>query len=39
MICEIADLAVKRINQSMPAHTGFDLLLREYQAKKKQQKS
>jgi D-alanine-D-alanine ligase len=39
MICEIADLAVKRINQSTPAHTGFDLLLREYQAKKKQQKS
>jgi D-alanine-D-alanine ligase len=39
MICEIADLAVKRINQATPAHTGFDLLLREYQAKKKQQKS
>ena len=36
MICEIAELAVARVNQSVPAHTGFDLLLREYQAKKKQ---
>jgi len=38
MICEIAELAVARVNQAVPAHTGFDLLLREYQAKKKQQK-
>jgi D-alanine-D-alanine ligase len=36
MICEIAELAVARINVDVPAHTGFDLLLREYQAKKKQ---
>jgi D-alanine-D-alanine ligase len=36
LICEIAELAVKRIDQKVPAHTGFDLLLREYQAKKKQ---
>lgn len=38
LICEIANLAVARINVNVPAHTGFDLLLREYQAKKKQQK-
>jgi D-alanine-D-alanine ligase len=36
MICEIAELAIARINQQVQAHTGFDLLLREYQAKKKQ---
>ena len=35
-ICEIAELAIKRVNVNTPAHTGFDLLLREYQAKKKQ---
>jgi hypothetical protein len=36
LICEIANLAVARMGQQVPAHTGFDLLLREYQAKKKQ---
>ena len=36
LICEIAELAVARINSQVQAHTGFDLLLREYQAKKKQ---
>ncbi len=39
LICEIANLAVARVNLTVPVHTGFDLLLREYQAKKKQQKS
>lgn len=37
MICQIAELAIARIAQTVPAHTGFDLLLREYQARKKQQ--
>ncbi|MBA3499624.1 MAG: D-alanine--D-alanine ligase [Myxococcota bacterium] len=39
LICEIAELAVARVSQQVQAHTGFDLLLREYQNKKKQQKS
>ncbi|MBA3394840.1 MAG: hypothetical protein H0T89_19495 [Deltaproteobacteria bacterium] len=39
MICAIVNLAVERINAPVPAQAGFDLLLREYQAKKKQQKS
>ncbi|HLL23947.1 MAG TPA: hypothetical protein VK427_17560 [Kofleriaceae bacterium] len=37
MICAIVDLAISRIREQVQAHTGFDLLLREYQAKKKQQ--
>jgi D-alanine-D-alanine ligase len=37
LICEIAELAIARVSQLVQAHTGFDLLLREYQARKKQQ--
>jgi D-alanine-D-alanine ligase len=35
LICEIVELAIKRINVPGTNHTGFDLLLREYQAQTK----
>jgi D-alanine-D-alanine ligase len=36
LICEIAELAVQRVGVAAQSHTGFDLLLREYQAKQQQ---